>query len=94
MQSCKKNKVTFGVGVLFVREGKKITTVTDNVGMNICVCKWSEMTECRYIAMHRLFEVTKNLEKYFPRAFQCVRTLCAAKEQQYYWKKIATHFSV
>ena len=50
MQSCKKNKVTFGVGVLFVREGKKITTVTDNVGMNICVCKWSEMTECRYIA--------------------------------------------
>lgn len=45
MQSCKKNKVTFGVGVLFVREGKKITTVTDNVGMSICVCEWSEMTE-------------------------------------------------
>ena len=35
---------------IICKGGEKIKTVPDNVGMSICVCEWSEMTECRYIA--------------------------------------------
>ena len=56
--------------------------------MSICVCEWSEMTECRYIAMQRLSEVTKNLEKYFNVYEHYVLRRNNTTE------KIATHFSV